>query len=1216
MKWTDQQENAIGIRNASVIVSAAAGSGKTAVLTERLSQLIADENAHIRADRIIAVTFTNDAASELRKRLDIRLRAMISENPGNSYLLRQQVLLQSAKISTINSFCFELLRDNITDQGITSAFTVLDEAENNLIKSRAMDGLINYYSSEEYEKISFMCDKFCLLGDENLAEVINAADNFLSSAAMRDRWLERAAAEYEKTPEDSVYFSKLMENALALTEKSVKLAQKCYDMLDDIFGDSGDRPCAVKSRMQAEDDLKRAETALNILKSGRIPDKSEVEYCTGQERLVTVSKKEKFNVSLREVYKLQRKKVKVLISSAVGLFDGFERDFSESREVTLILCEMLKKYQELIWKQKCEKNAISFDDGERLALELLADFDDEGRIIQSETARNVSEHYDIIMIDEYQDSNNKQDMIFKLISKNCRTGADGAPMYGNNAFLVGDVKQSIYKFRLANPANFINTMKNSVPYSKTENAENAAIVLNQNFRSSPGVIDYVNFVFSQLMSEECGGVDYSADEMLYFGAADYEGKDLDYTASIALINTDEPEDDEETAASDNPEADYTAGKIYSMIKNKTQVMDKNGSIRPCQPSDFCILVQKNKFSDDYISALSKLGIEARGEETAGYLSSREISVLLDLLRVIDNPLLDVPTAAVMMSPMYMFELEEIAFLKTLNSTGKLYTIISDLVGGKYSEKTDMFFKRRCEDFLVSLNSFRLSSVTMTVAELISSIYDTTDFIAVMQIGSDGEKKRANLRALIQYAKAYEDSAAFEGAGGLSGFIRYIDRITENGADLTQAKISSATGNYVSVKTIHKSKGLEYPFIFLAETSSRSKNDPSAVLCTDDSRIGYVLNNPELVRRYRTCFYKQIKEKNKTEEMSEKMRLLYVALTRAKQKLFINLKINEKKIKWLKSLIPDYWLYSGNLKELACNAKSLGEWIWISMLNHEKFRDVMKMLNIDSEDYNFPEVKFRENLFNVEMADIAVHNKENNASEEETEAVPDIKIYNDLRDILDFQYDDFLSETPSKLSVTQISRKFSGDEESFDFKLKRPGFAGEQKELTGAEKGTAIHTLFQYCDFSNIQSDAEKEIGEMIRKGFLSQPQADSINRDNVNAFFRSGLYKRISCSGNVWREKKFMVALAELNIHNKFMDSFRKSDGMIKGIVDLLFEENGQLILVDYKSDRRCSADELSRRYQMQIQLYKSAMELTMGKKAAGAYLYSFELQREIEIQL
>lgn len=450
--------------------------------------------------------------------------------------------------------------------------------------------------------------------------------------------------------------------------------------------------------------------------------------------------------------------------------------------------------------------------------------------------------------------------------------------------------------------------------------------------------------------------------MLYFGAADYEGKDLDYTTSIALINSDEPDDDDdETPVTYNAEAEYTAGKIFSMIKNKTQVMEKNGSIRPCQPSDFCILIQKNKYSEAFISALKKYDIDAKGEEASGYLSSREISILLDLLRIIDNPLLDVPMAAVMMSPMFMFELEEIAFLRTLNKNAKLYTVISDIVRGKYSDKADMFFKRRCEDFIVSLNSFRLNSITMTVGELISSIYDTTDFIAVMQIGYEGERKRANLRALIQYAKAYEDSSSFEGAGGLAGFIRYIDRITENGADLTQAKISSATGNYVSVKTIHKSKGLEYPFIFLAENSSKPKADSSAVLCTDEGCIGYILNDPELVRRYRTCFYKQIKDKNEREQLSEKMRLLYVALTRARQKLFINLKVNDEKINWLKKLLEKNWITGGNIKELVCNMKTFDEWIWISMLNHEKFSEIMKMLDISNDSFDYPGVKFRESF---------------------------------------------------------------------------------------------------------------------------------------------------------------------------------------------------------------------------------------------------------------
>lgn len=1222
MAWTEQQKNAIEIRNASVIVSAAAGSGKTAVLTERLAQLISDEKAHVRADRIIAVTFTNDAASELRKRLDSKLRAMISENPENSYLIRQQTLLQSARISTINAFCFELLRDNITEQGITSGFSVLDENENELIKSQAMDEMINYYSRDEYEKISFMYDKFCLKSDEQLAEVINAADGYLSSAAMRDKWLDDAVNAFEVNPFESIYRKKLYESALTWLKKAAALAEQSREMLDDVFYGASEIPSAVKSFAQADDDRTRTEKALKIFESRKIPAKDEIAFCTGFAKLVTVRKAEGVDTDYRELYKLKRAEFISLTNKAMHIFDGFEEDFSESGEVVRILAEMLRKYQSLIWEKKCEKNAISFDDGERLVLELLSATDENGNIVQSEAALKIADYYDIIMIDEYQDSNNKQDLIFKLISKNYHLNDNGEPVYGSNAFVVGDVKQSIYRFRLANPRNFIDTLKNSEPFSNGTGSDNYSVSLNRNFRSSAEVIDFANFVFSKLMSEKCGDVVYNDNEKLYFGAGEYSDSSTDCLTHIAFINTDEDENteyDDETeasAASINPEAVYTASKIAAMLQSKETVVMKDGICRPCEPSDFCILIRKNSYAEAFVSELRKYGIEARGEEEKGYLKSREIAILLDLLRVIDNPLLDVPLTAVMMSPMYMFELEEIALLKSLDQKRSLFTIMMDLVNNNYEECGDIFFADRCSDFINALNSFRLAAVTMTVGELINRIYDTTDFLSVMQLYSDGEKKRANLRVLVQHAKNYESASSFEGSGGLSGFVRYIDRIIGNGKDFEQGKISSASGNYVSVKTIHKSKGLEYPFVFLAEMSSKiQRKEKPAVLCSDDCRLGFTLYNKKLVRRYRTISYNLILEDSTRDTAGEEMRLLYVAVTRAKQKLFINLKCGEKRRKEISKLIGAYFLENADLQELALYAKCPADWIWFSLFEHAEFKKIAEKSGISVGAFGFPAVRNNDNVFETEFFSSGISKSESELPAVE-EAQPDSDVCRKLKEIIDHNYDRLLSETPAKLSVTQITKKFSGTEDNFDFKLKRPRFTAEHTALTGAERGTAIHTFFQYCNFDSARTDPAEEIERMVERGYLSRPQADSIIISNVEAFFKSDLYRRISKSVKIMREKKFMVAVADLDIESEMMEAFRKSDGMIKGIADLIFEEDGSFVLVDYKSDARASEETLKERYKMQLRLYKSAVELTTAQTVAEVYLYSFELKKEIRIEL
>ncbi len=1221
MGWTEQQQNAIDARDSSIIVSAAAGSGKTAVLTERLVQLLSDESSGIRADRIVIVTFTNDAASELRKRLDSKLREKITSDPANRYLIKQQTLLQSAKISTINSFCFDLLRDNISEQGITSAFRVLDESEDKLIRAQSMDELINYYSKEKYEKISLMYDRFCIKDDSNLSNVISQADRFLSSAAMRNKWLETAEGEYKKNPYESVYFRIMLDEAVRETKKACRFAQECCDMLDDIFFENNETKAAIKSYEQSADEKQRAEKLLSIFESGNIPTSEQVVYCTAFEDLVTVRKNPGVDSELREIYKIKRKAMIDIIKKYAGAFACFEKDFFECGEVTEILCEMLRKYHELIWEKKCEKNAISFDDGERLVLELLADTDENGNIIQTDAAKRIADFYDIIMIDEYQDSNNKQDIIFKLISKDYRYSDEGMPLYGSNTFVVGDVKQSIYRFRLANPGNFINTLKNSELYNPGSNALNKAIMLNKNFRSAPGVIDFVNYVFTQIMSVECGEVDYNENEMLYFGAQQYKASEpfADSIAEIALIDGTKSSSDDETDDSDVPagfnfEAAYTAERIEQMIKNGTEVILNDGSRRHCCPSDFCVLIRVKKHTKAYTDELKKRGIDARGEEESGYLGSREIAVLLDLLRVIDNPLLDVSLSAVMLSPMYMFELEELAYLKSLDHKAHIYTILTDLADGKFEECTDIFFIERCRSFLESLSSFRLYAVTMTVSELISKIYENTDFIYVMQMYADGDKKRANLRLLIQYAKSYENSSAIDSSGGLTGFIRYIDRLIESDADFEQGKISSSSGDYVSIKTIHKSKGLEYPFIFLAETGRLFQFDKSSIVCTDDGRAGYVLYNPELVRKYKTTMFHQIYGDNVRDTVSEEMRLLYVALTRAKQKLFINLKYGKKLVAAIKKRINEYHIEEGNLKKLSENARSLAEWLFISLFEHECFSKIADYIGY--EDITLPTVKRNEKLFEIRYADSIMNDAGLEEEETEIEQEPDMDIYNEIKSIIDYKYDLSLSETPAKLSVTEIVKKFSDEEEYFDFKLKRPRFMAENTRLTGAEMGTAIHTFFQYCDFERAQSEPENEIAEMIEKGFLSDAQAQSINRENVAAFFDNELFERISKSVNIHREYKFMASLSDLRIKNEYMEKLNNSDGMIKGIVDLMFEENGKIIIVDYKSDRGASAEKLAERYRHQLRLYKSAVELTYGKEVSELYLYSFELKKAIPIEM
>lgn len=1210
VKYTEQQQDAIDARDTSVIVSAAAGSGKTAVLTERLATILADPTTNVKADRIIVVTFATDAAAEMKSRLDSKLTNLINECPDNKYLLEQQVLLQNAKISTINSFCFDLLRDNISEYDITSGFSVLSEGDEKVIKSQAMDELFDFYSHDDYDTISTLYDWFCFKDKKNLVEIIRKTDEFLESVAVDEHWLDKAVAEYEKNFEDSVYYNPLFEyisrEAIAFIGKFEKNALK----INDIFDRTED---AENHLIQVEMDKSIIRKLINSAMNRHLPDSKEIIEFSITDKIAPVKKNAVFNKDLRKIYSDCRNTLKNSYKAFLNGLAMVHDNFEETGKIVKLLVKVVRKYREIIMEKKFSKNALSFADGERLALNLLIDYDENGNIIPSETARNIAESYDIIMIDEYQDSSNRQDLIFKLISRNYKLDGNGNPMYGDNVFLVGDVKQSIYRFRLANPKNFINTMKNSVPYSKKSDAKNQAIFLNKNFRSSPEVIDFVNFVFTEIMSEKCGEIDYNDDEKLYFGAEQYDiPHDDNRLAHFMLIDTDNALTDDDGEIVKNPEAEATAEKIAEMLEKGVPVVDSDGNFSECRPSDFCILVRNNYCMKDYINALADRNISAKGSDEKGYLKSQEIVILLDLLRIIANPLQDVPIATVMLSPMYTFTIENLAYIKSFDRKKLIYQILIDAADNAIPD-FDTQLAEKCREFLKSIEKFRLNAVTMTTGELINSIYDTTDFISVMQIHKDGDRKRANLRMLIQYAQDYESFAAADGRGGLTGFLRHIDRISKEGSDYQQGKSSSSSGDYVRIMTFHKAKGLEYPFVFICETDSTfkiNKIDKSNIMFNDDGRVGCVLFNKEIMKRYKTFQYKMMHNEAVAELLSEEMRLLYVGMTRAKQRLFINLRCGEKERERVQELVSECILNGSEIGNSVADSKKFSDWLWLCLMMHSDFPAIAELAGIDTDDCGLPAYDTSELLFDYEFVtstDIKKRSTEKNFIRAEA----DDEIVTRIRDIINTNYDRTLSETSAKLSVTQISKKFSETEE-FDFHLQRPKFISETRKMTGAERGTAIHTFFQYCDFDKAVADVSAEAERLVGLGFLTKAQAECVEPAKVTAFFESGLYSRIKSAKNYERERKFTVTSSNLKVNNPGLEQLKDSDNMIKGIVDIMFEEDDGLVVVDYKSDRGISAEGLRERYAKQLQIYKSAVELITGKKVKELVIYSIELKKTI----
>jgi len=1199
--WTNQQEDAIKSTGRSVIVSAAAGSGKTAVLVERITRQLIDRQNPISADKIIIVTFTKDAAAELRRRLNSELQKKISSNPDDCFLLKQYTLFQNSVISTIDSFCFNLIRNNAEQLDITSGFSALDDTKDKVIQNKAIEDTMELWSKKYPDKYDILYDRFCTGNDENIKNIIKEMSLFLDSVPFREKWLDDTEKELKKENiTDSVYYDmflkyaqKNIRNALRLTQKNLYLIESHIRNIID----SSDLPVLYE---RLDEDTNAIRLCSKALENGII---------TNAEFQRTSGLKDGKNVCNK--YGENRKEYKNLCQLKKQ-FECLKNDIKETADIFPVIHEILLDFYRILWEEKCKKNVISFSDGERLAIEMLSDTNENGIIIQSELAKELSEKYDIIMIDEYQDSNNKQDMIFKLLSKNF---VPEGKKYGSNVFLVGDLKQSIYRFRLANPDNFKNTLEHdSKPYSENSKEKNVSVLLNKNFRSSPEVIDYVNYVFENLMSEKCGDVDYNKSNRLNFGdESEYPIPDPERKTEIIIISTpdNEPEDDDENENniiseknSVTAESECIAEKINLMLKNHYNVNTSDGS-RPCEPRDFCILMRSAKTKSAYfVESLKRRGIDSRGEEESGYLKSREISILLDILRIIDNPLLDVPAVAVMMSPMFMFTSQDIAEIKAAGKDSHIYMNVRSICEDEY--KVSEQIKNKCLDFSKDIQDFRMYSIIYSIGELIEKIYDTTDFLSIMQQFIDGEKKKANLRKLIQYAKSYEENASFDSAGGISGFLRYIETIQTGNFDLSQGKISLMSENFVSIKTIHKSKGLEYPFIFLAGTDSKFHSDNDNItVCGLYNTAGFKFYYPDTVRRVKTIPFEMINDYEKEKQKSEELRLLYVALTRAKQKIFITMNMNNKTISGIKNLSESFYLNNGNTKKSAVDVKGIGEWIWLTIIVHEKFREINEKFSLEIDN---------EPVFNNDYFKISYYSGYTEINQKQNDSVFPVNTekLEKIRKITNFNYDISDSEIPSKMSVTQL---ISDENPSEEISLKEPSFMLEEKQSAdGAERGTIIHKFLHFFDLSCNTENLDDEIQILIDKNHLTEAEAELLPHDKIKTFLNSELFMRMKNAVRIERERNFMIRASELKYRNDKKSDFLKSDGMVTGMIDLVIHEPDGLVIADYKSNKIYSEYSFKAKYAGQLEIYREAAEIIYGKPVKEVLIYSTELGKIIPV--
>ena len=1233
--WTDDQNDAINTTDKGVIVSAAAGSGKTAVLVERTIRILCDEERKIPADSLLAVTFTKDAANQMKTKLSKALDRKIAENPENTWISEQKDNLSLAKIMTINAFCLDLVNSNIHEFELESNIKILDEVDSAIIFNQSMNETFEYFYETLPDMMNNLIDRLTENNEDDLKAIVKKIYYFLRSLPFADRWCKESLSRLNDENASQIYVEQICGHYLKEIDKALICGEKFNMVLTQIpeCDKKLNNKNAVESDISSIEGLKNALKTKEWKKIYKAFLSVELMYPKGV-RMRVNAKDDTSKLKQKrclDIIKACQGECKSIVMNIKNDIQNIGIDIENGIKDTAILFENLlmiyKKLEEFIWEKKLEKNSLDFSDVEIMSINLLVGIDENGKLFRTELAKEMvmKKLYQVILIDEFQDVNNLQDLIFKAISD-----TNNLDVMGSNVFVVGDVKQSIYRFRQSNPLLFINAKENAA----NKDFENLKLIsLKQNFRSRKNVLDFVNFAFSMLMSRDIGEIEYNSDEKLYLGAK-YEGEDFD--TEILLVN---PKDENliiPEYLNFDVEHYAIACKIRELIDNHQQVFDVNKKqFRDCKSSDFCVLSRDNAHGVKMANALLSVGLKAYTEELDGYLRAREIAVMINLLKVIDNPMHDLELVSVLMSPIFGFSADDVAKIKLLSQNEQGYQIRFYQFINSFSESEDdeekinlkqqlddEVLKQKCIDTSACIKRLRFYSSGMTIGQLIRKIYDETDFFAVASNFENSKQTRANLRLLLEYAAAYEKNSN----GGIAGFLRYIESAEKYEGKFKQAVTVIQDSNSVVVKTIHKSKGLEFPFVFLCGLSKdfKFKDENQPVILNENNDVSMKLLNHKELSKTKSIKYLLMQKNQHNATLSEELRLLYVAFTRAKEKLFIafNLGLSSSGgvVASFKEIIKKLML---NLNEndenfsvdpsVVAQCKNFAQLMFIVLLfikGNDKFLEAQEIeLDLPKFDcgskvsFNMFEQPFKE--LDFVKTEQTIDNSLITSKAEE------------LKEKFKFEYHSDEIDKPSKITVTEIvrnekEREYAGENPEFYPKL--PNIAEEIDKLSSAEKGTYTHLFMELANYENASVSVKDELERLGKGGFMSPTQRRGVYVDAVKHFFESDLYKRLAKSQEVIREKDFMVAFRDLNLPSKY-DSIVSQNGMLQGVADCLFKEDDGYVLIDYKTDNFRDRSELFK-YQTQLELYKASLDMLLDMPIKSCYIYSFKLCDGVEIPL
>ena len=1168
-QWTEEQSQAIYGRGGSILVSAAAGSGKTAVLVERVIQAITRAEDPVDADRLLVVTFSNAAAREMKQRVARRLWELSRENPGDLRLERQQLLLESAQISTVHAFCSTLVRGYFQLLGIPGEFRIAEDRELDVLRMGTVKELID----EEYQKGE---DRFFDLvellsntrSDRGLERNILKLYDFVRNHPFYREWMDRVLLEYsaEKPLEQTRWAAILMDRAADALDYCLELNGTALGLMrgDEEMEKAYLAPFLLDSALLAScrktlegrdwDACRRAVEEITFTRLGTLGKKYPYQ-----------EKKEKVQALRQEVKDLVKKQLREECFSMDSA--QYRRDMARQEPMIRKLFELTERFGEKLSQAKLERSLLDFGDLEHYALELLYRSDGEGGHIPSQVAREVSGQYEEILVDEYQDTNAAQEMIFRAVSRD-----------GKNLFMVGDVKQSIYRFRQARPEIFLDKKKRFAPWDGRTFP--AKIALSANFRTRRETTGLINDLFAATMCPAVGEMDYREEDRL-IAKAPY---DYSVEKPVVFALVDPGEEERETA-----EAEYIAGEIEALLARGAMVEEK-GQRRPMTPGDICILLRspKNK-AERYAKALEGMKIRFWAERQGGFLEAREIAPVVAFLRVMDNPLLDLDLAQVLLSPLYRHTSDQLARLRAKGKGKSLYGALTQC-----RQEGDDTFGAFWRDY----HRMRDLATSRSPQELLEELYAVTGLPDKVRVMPQGETRAANLRLLLDYAAGYRQRG-----GDLGDFVNYLDSLREYDCDLPSAV--TASGAAVSIMSVHRSKGLEFPVVFLADTAARMNllDLNEDVLLDPELGAACVLRDNRELLEHDTIARRAMKEQKRLGILSEELRLLYVAMTRARERLY--LVASDPGLKRLRAAAEKP--FSGRLSPWAMRSGvSLYDWLAGALVHHPDFDQ--SLLEEPPLGPPLPDCQGRLEARHIRAV----------KGEEEQETAPaapgrgDEEALARMERAAAFVYP-YAGDvaTPSKLSVSELVRDLGEDDRYFF--VRRPKILTRQT-MTPAERGVAVHKFMQFADLAAASRDPEGEILRLRDHGFITAEEAEQMDRETVRRFFAGAVGQRILGADKVYREIRFLRKFTREELAAVAPELGLGGSTVVQGIADCVILEQGRGTIIDYKTDRVQTMEELRERYHSQLELYRAILEEYLNIPIGEKLLYSFTLSDFIAV--